>query len=97
MLFVVEVVSFFVKKEQAKTQKRHKLIKDFEDEVEAVGLPVGVLGDEGVGDTFHLASQRGTMLDPPILHLKNEGHVQHYSKNPLRIIKFHFFSSGNKG
>jgi len=38
-----------------------------------------------------------TMLDPPILHLKNEGHVQQYSKNPLRIIKFEIFFSSNKG
>ena len=39
-----------------------KLINDFDGEFDVVGSPIGVRGDEAVGDTFHLARQSGLVL-----------------------------------
>ena len=38
------------------------LIEDFDGEFDVVGSPIGVRGDEAVGDTFHLARQSGLVL-----------------------------------
>ena len=38
------------------------LIEDFDGEFDVVGSPIGVRGDEAVGDTFHLTRQSGLVL-----------------------------------
>ncbi len=42
--------------------KLRGLVNDFDGEFDVVGGPIGVRGDEAVGDTFHLARQSGLVL-----------------------------------
>ncbi len=44
------------------TLKLRGLVDDFDGEFDVVGGPIGVRGDEAVGDAFHLARQSGLVL-----------------------------------